>query len=696
MTFRIFNIRTLPIFSLMALLSASAFGQQLLSTNNIPATSLHKITSSTLSHLSDSASSSRLHAYVSVTSSTELDRLTQQYGVKFNVNQGTLYTAIIPTSTWTAFLADTAVVNVDTGNRIRLMNDSIRLVTHVDQIQSGWTGFTGCQGEGVLIGVIDYGFDFTHPAFSDADGQCRIQCVWDQNNPQSNNPTYGYGSIYTSPDQIAAMRHDYSSDTHGTHVLGIAAGSGHPLYQGIAPQSQLAIVSTNQSEQGIIDGVDFLLKYAESVQKPIAINVSLGTVLGYKDGTSSFSMMLDSLLAKRKGQLLAIATGNEGHRNSVIQGSTPATTLLQIPDYGRENIFFQGEAKHIYRLSLTLQDTINQQVLLNEEWIAGESETFSREGFGTDDKDYARLYVSSQINPRTGAPSSTCNLTYRKRPSEAWTISVTETSGRYYLGCDYGTFTSNGHANYCEGSNIGTLATTATGMQPIAVGAWVSRHTYKDLSGTSHNQPWKRGGLYPLSGKGPTFDGRIKPDITAPGAAVISAYNSFAAPYAVPASQKVDSQIHQERKYYWGVQNGTSMATPVVTGIMALWLQCFPDLTADEVKEALQKTAVRDTQTGLYPNGNFGYGKIDAYAGLKYLLDQRQVGISSVSAEHLPWFYQTDTRTLYLLQDAPVQVYSIDGRLVLQKRDKTINLQSLPAGAYIIAVQDQTQKILIP
>ena len=81
---------------------------------------------------------------------------------------------------------------------------------------------------------------------------------------------------------------ELSGDTHGTHVTGIAAGSYDGPYRGVAPEADIVLVSTNKTEQGIMDGIDFLLKYAENAKKPISINLSIGTVLGSKDGTENF------------------------------------------------------------------------------------------------------------------------------------------------------------------------------------------------------------------------------------------------------------------------------------------------------------------------------------------------------------------------------------------------------------------------
>ena len=128
------------------------------------------------------------------------------------------------------------------------------------------------------------------------------------------------------------------------------------------------------------------------------------------------------------------------------------------------------------------------------------------------------------------------------------------------------------------------MAATACGQIPISVGAYVSRDKFTNLQGTERSSDWTVGERYPLSGMGPTFDGRDKPDVLAPGAHIISAINNYAASYNVNredlAYTEVDALI-PGRTNYWGAMCGTSMATPVVTGIMALWLQANPRLDFD-------------------------------------------------------------------------------------------------------------------
>ena len=138
------------------------------------------------------------------------------------------------------------------------MTDLTRGLTHADLVVQGDKLPQGFDGSGVIIGVVDTGFDFLHPAFLNNQLHSRIVCVWDQVASNGNLSDYGYGSVYEGRSEVENVKHDLSTDTHGTHVLGIASGSIWGKYGGIAPNAELAVVSTNKSEQGIIDGVDFL------------------------------------------------------------------------------------------------------------------------------------------------------------------------------------------------------------------------------------------------------------------------------------------------------------------------------------------------------------------------------------------------------------------------------------------------------
>ena len=215
-------------------------------------------------------------------------------------------------------------------------------------------------------------------------------------------------------------------------------------------------------------------------------------------------------------------------------------------------------------------------------------------------------------------------MTYEKPENEAWIIKLSGKDGKYMINSDYGEFTNNGHAEYADGVKDYTIAATATGFNTISVGAYVSKTSYTDLDGNMHQQNWQKGELYPLSGKGPTYDGRIKPEVTAPGAAVVSSFNSYAGATFVKPEMKV-FQITDEdsgRKYSWGVESGTSMATPVVTGTLALWLEAVPDLDVEDIREVLKNSSTHEELTGESANGYYGLGKLNAEAGDKVTFDK--------------------------------------------------------------------------
>jgi len=149
----------------------------------------------------------------------------------------------------------------------------------------------------------------------------------------------------------------------------------------------------------------------------------------------------------------------------------------------------------------------------------------------------------------------------------------------------------------------------------ITVGAYTSKNQWTDSQGANHQIPSfsSIGDIAPFSSLGPTADGRIKPDITAPGNILISSVNSFD-PENQPGGYSYDRVVSNVGSNNWpyGAMEGTSMATPMVTGIIALLLDINPNLSFNDIKQLIQSTAITDNFTGSVPNNTWGYGKIDA------------------------------------------------------------------------------------
>ena len=625
-----------------------------------------KLTASTITRVHQRASALRsadenIHAIVRLCDEADLDRLAADYGVAFNVVTGNLATAVIPMRSLVAFAEDADVENVDAGNTVRAMTDLAREYSQVDALHGGLPDFPrSFTGKGVLIGVIDTGFDFMHPAFRDAEGNSRIIHVWDQSGRNGNTPSMGYGVVFDTPELIRSAAHDVSRDTHGTHVAAIAASSAD-VYKGMAPESDIVIVATDKSESGIIDALAYLLDYAEKETKPMAINLSMGTVIGFKDGTDPIASMIDELLDKSgKKCLMAIAAGNEGHRNSTIvteatgQGEVINTSFTP-PSHMRENIFIGCSTTSAFQVTLSL---VGSDGVAFETSISSDvSESVSHENI-TGEKDYSLVTLSPMKDADGLQRGVSINLYAPLKDGQKWKLSVTGAAGKYIACCDYGELDN--------GSNASTMAATACGQIPISVGAYVSRDKFTNLQGTERSSDWTVGERYPLSGMGPAFDGRDKPDVLAPGAHIISAINNYAASYNVNredlAYTEVDALI-PGRTNYWGAMCGTSMATPVVTGIMALWLQANPRLDFDLVRKLI---------------GSPG-SHIDAKTGMESLL----AGVELPKSKNtVPYIYNPFTRSIAIIGEGVVcvEVFAVDGT-VLKRKNRPVEPVHIPEGA---------------
>ncbi len=632
-------------------------------------------------------------AYVRFASGVDIDALCDKYGVRLNVGHDGVYTAVIPYSSIYGFAGEDGVLAVDAGKEVHEMMDSVRIASHVDDVYSGAGLSMPYRGKGVLVGIIDSGFDYTHPNFKDEEGNCRIRCVWEQNKTSSSaTPSYGYGSVYSGADVVSA-RHDASGDTHGTHVAGIAAGSYGGVYRGVAPEASIVLVSTNKTEQGIIDGLDFLLKYADECNMPLSVNLSLGTVLGYKDGTDNFSILSDALMEGKQGCLLSVAVGNEGNRNSTLygvfgEGGGEIRSYLTPPYYGRDNIFVQGTSGHDYSMTISLEDTVAKKEIFSKTFTSSDVLCESYEGFGSMDGNDAMLTVSVEKNAVSGNPAFDVMLSYSKQDNEAWKIVLSADGGTLMANCDYGYFSSAGQSGYSDGTSYCSMAATAAGKNIISVGAYVTKSGFVNLNGTRRELGWKKDDAYPLSGKGPSFDGRVKPDVSAPGAAVVSSYNSYAAYYSISEADKAfEVSDKTGRTYSWGVESGTSMATPVVAGALALWLEAGPSLTVDDVRGVIERTAEGDEFTGELPNGTFGMGKLNVAAGLKDVLGMTS-SIRNIG-QNREIFYDKYSGKLTVVSDENIRkvyVYSVSGGLedVLTGSDNVFRLGNYKKGIYIV------------
>ena len=203
------------------------------------------------------------------------------------------------------------------------------------------------------------------------------------------------------------------------------------------------------------------------------------------------------------------------------------------------------------------------------------------------------------------------------------------------------------------------------------------------------------GGRQFHSSVGPTFDGRIKPDVMAPGLHVISSMSSYFIENH-PNSGSIDWDTEHfdfnGRTYGWNCDSGTSMASPAVAGAVALWLQAKPDLTTSQLLDVFEHTCRHFDESLPYPNNEYGYGEIDVYRGLLYLLQAD--GIEGVSTQLTRARVGISEGRLSVdlgrpVGGASVRLFELSGRQIMAMSlpaDSAVHTIALPLKAKVVYV----------
>jgi len=490
----------------------------------------------------------------------------------------------------------------------------------------------GYKGKDVIIGIVDSGVDWSHPGFKNADGTTRILYIWDQTASGTKPAFFNYGTEWTSSQINAGNCTEIDgpgSSGHGTHVTGIAAGNGRPdeKYVGIAPQADIIVVKTDFDFNHIIDAVEYVFRRAGALGKPAVVNLSLATQQGPHDGTTTPEQMLASKIGK--GRVIVAAASNEGninvHVSYSIANQERATGFVAYSNDTHDvdvDVWYSGG--NIDVALAGLDENLN--VLTSSAWVSPggriANRTFSANGttYGiytidateTNNPFNGLRHVYIEITNANGSYDFTSDVI-------TWVLKTrgTGTLNAWVYG-DNGEFDSfSGTMNgltFVGGDNRCSVGMPATSDALIAVGSFVTKTRWTSQDGNTYqvsNAPLI-GDISPFSSRGPTRDGRIKPDVMAPGEVIASAMSADANLMTTSPQRVLPGE-----KYL--VLQGTSMASPHVAGVAALMLEKDPGLTASLIKNFLKQTASSDTYTGTPPNNDWGYGKVNAFRVMSFL-----------------------------------------------------------------------------
>ena len=451
-------------------------------------------------------------------------------------------------------------------------------------------------GEGVVVGVIDTGIDFNHRSFYDDEGNIRIKAVYLPNATSANGGSRPQvsganltGYHYTTPEQIAALTCDYNNESHGTHTSSCAGGSIVNGYAGMAPKSDLVLcgLGDNMSQTAIGNSAKYIANYAQSQGKPCVISISLGTNTGPHDGSTGICRIYDQV-ANQYGAIILLAAGNEadatGHAGKTLASEEDAFVIMH------EN--FNGGANF---------STIYGPGVMD---IWGRTNSGSVSIYFSTSNNRKNIYIESSVR---SVKNSSYRITYMVTSAAGNTIDAWSDGGYTSVIASSGNI--NGYT-LTKGQSDGTMCDDICGSKTISVGAMASR--------SNSNYPYAKNDVAYFSSFGTDCNGVDHPFITAPGHYVISSLNG----YDNSKSQYNPSYTttFNGRTHYWGQMSGTSMATPVAAGVVALYLQANPELDVDEVKDAIANSAT-DYVNPQSPPKQRGHGIINALDGMSYILE---------------------------------------------------------------------------
>lgn len=647
---------------------------------------------------------------------------------KYNADVHSLFqnigiaTVTIDLSTVEALAAEPSIKFIEAATPVQVRMDQARKIAHVDEIHrgDGQLNNTPYKGSGVVVGVVDVGFQYTHAAFRDPDNTAntRIKRVWEQDGSSViyGKPSgYSYGFELKTQTQMFERQYDarYTDNIgHGTHVAGIAAGGDMDrIYYGVAPKADLVIVSCGMGNTSITDGVKYIFDYAQSVGKPAVVNLSLGSHFGPHDGTSTMDRIMDEL--QGPGKIIVGAAGNEGgdkfHLSKTFteEDSIVKTTIdfysstmrySSVDIWGEEGIDYEYQIVAVKKSTNTLiyqspffkasTDTIMTVKALGYHDVKTDSVIFE-----------VPVKATAQLNAINNKYNVSLSSTVTKMPAYGYYLGIILKSktGTVHMWADdqYSGLSSNNISGWTDGnceSSVGEIG--GTGKRIISTGAIVSRY---------YNSSRPYNNLADFSSMGPTPDGRVKPDITAPGCYVISAIpNTNRVIKSSYFDEALRFTFNGETQYYSYMQ-GTSMSSPFVAGVIATWLEADPTLTPERLREVFAKTAIRDEFTGnVCPNNEFGYGKINANAGLLYVLGKTTANdVVEAETANSVMVYPNPTEGEFNIgfigadKNVSVSVYSIDGKMVYNQfigdvmpgDSRVVNMSNAKDGIYIVRIE---------
>lgn len=536
----------------------------------------------------------------------------------------------------------------------------------------------------------------------------------------------------------------------------ISASNVNPYY-GVAKDAEMSVCSGTLENNNITIAAGRFRDYVKTTGKPGVLNFSLGNQRGPHDGTDAGSIALADV---GKDVLICMSAGNEGDANISLSKNLTASdktvkTFVSSGLSGSGYLDIWSSGSQTLKVTLAAINLTNGNILGKFDVPTPSSFSF----IGGTSVRYSNVVKNAQFGNTFGQSSyigysanlNTANnrydvyLTFNLSGTAANTAAAVIVEGASGNTIDmYGSMVlqSNGMAGYLSGSPANSINGLACGDNILVVGAYVNSNPYITIGGEKSwdASKYPQGGIAAFSSYGHTFQGRQLPDVVGPGMGMISSYNSYYVRNEIndyvakglinPVNTKTEAQLRTEAesnysvwinspdktdpddkktplKNYWGEMSGTSMSSPFVAGVLALWSQAAAEkgvrLSMDDVKKVIAATADKDDFTAQQPE-RWGMGKINALAGLKYILANEMGGVDGIASDDPESSLIIEpvgqgvynvflagvegfTATLHNLQGQAVATASATGN------ELTLDGSALGRGVYVLTVQAPNTRI---
>lgn len=492
----------------------------------------------------------------------------------------------------------------------------------------------GLDGRDVIIGIIDTGIDYRHPAFLNANGTTRIISILDFSLPD---PITGQAPRLFTNDQInAALKNSsplgHEDNTgHGTHIAGIAAGNqlsekdSGSRYRGVAPRANLVVVkgirdNRREFDSGdVLQGISYIHDLARRYRSPYVINLSLGGQHGGHDGNTLLERAIANFSGPGKyGQSIVASAGNEGqqqiHASGWLQRPHSLTLRLQVPEYKEADKLPPTSAQVLLEIWSHIDGDMGFAIRTPRGHYIPRFQRSNVPDKPIQTPDGVVIFShSTHTNPPAGHQLGILLSHDTNTPlyPGVWRIEFYGQTPRFdaWVAETRLPYGSVRWLDYrAQELLIGVPASTDA---VITVGAFNSRSGW--LNGLGHviQREIISGDLANFSSPGPTRDARPKPEIVAPGIFVAAPASAFSNPS--PNSLVADGP--------YIVSQGTSQAAPHVTGGIALMLQLKRNLDTPAIRNVIIRSASTDSFTadGATYQAQWGFGKLNLLKALQTL-----------------------------------------------------------------------------